>query len=63
MALQTMAVARQGLSGDHVTTPTRKQQLHINSGTVLSVRSVPRYYKQDKLARSESVEWSRLVSK
>jgi hypothetical protein len=42
---------------NYTTTVTRHRTLNSNRGTVFSVRSVPRCYKQDKLVRSQFVCW------
>jgi hypothetical protein len=48
----TAAVARQrpiNIRGMAFSVRSAKQQLNSNKGTVLSVRSVPSYFKRDKL--------------
>jgi hypothetical protein len=55
MDLQITAVVRQWLNGNHAGVQTgTKQQLLINRGTVFSVLSVPRYYKQNMLGAGVS---------
>jgi hypothetical protein len=41
--------------GNYTTAITRRRPVNSKTGTVFSVRSLPRCYKQDKLMRSEVV--------
>jgi hypothetical protein len=64
MTLQSPAVARQWLNSEYVGTRREKNAISAqHRGMVFSVRSVRRFYKQDKLVTSQSVSRvSELVS-